>query len=149
MRTHKTRSYFFWHFSSRDSYAKGNSFLKREWIKRAKIILALCFRDPRRLLSRVHDIFRRQTFEVWQRLLLLSHQSFQLLTCFLSARSTHYLEINIISNGWQYWSQNLTLRIKIEIFHQLVVSIKVTNIEYCHTVKTKGKSYHARNTKPK
>ena len=30
----------------------------------AKIILACCFRDPRGLLSRERDMFRRQTFEV-------------------------------------------------------------------------------------
>ena len=30
----------------------------------------------------------------------------------------------------------------------LAHSFKVTNIEYWHTVKTKSKSYHARNTKP-
>ena len=32
----------------------------------AKGIFVCCFRDPRGLLSRERDMFRRQTFEVWQ-----------------------------------------------------------------------------------
>ena len=34
----------------------------------AKVIFVCCFRDPRDLLSRERDMFRRQTFEVWQQL---------------------------------------------------------------------------------
>ena len=30
----------------------------------AKVIFVCCFRDPRGLLSRERDMFRRQTFEV-------------------------------------------------------------------------------------
>ena len=59
---------------------------KREWAKSAKcpmmiiwdllkvrtpsmkIIFICYFRDTRGLLSRERDIFRRQTFEVWQQL---------------------------------------------------------------------------------
>ena len=60
-------------------------FTKREWARRAnpcahdiflnlfkvraraaKVIFVCCFRDPRGLLSRERDMFRRQTFEVWQ-----------------------------------------------------------------------------------
>ena len=32
----------------------------------AKVIFVRRFRDPRGLLSRDRDMFRRQTFEVWQ-----------------------------------------------------------------------------------
>ena len=37
-------------------------------VRAAKVIFVCCFRDPRGLLSRERDMFRRQTFEVWQRL---------------------------------------------------------------------------------
>ena len=45
-----------------------------------KVIFICCFRDARGLLSRERDIFRRQTFEVWQQLKQLSPERFKLLT---------------------------------------------------------------------
>ena len=37
-----------------------------KFARAAKVIFVCCFRDPRGLLSRERDMFRRQTFEVWQ-----------------------------------------------------------------------------------
>ena len=37
-----------------------------KFARAAKVIFVCCFRDSRGLLSREHDVFRRQTFEVWQ-----------------------------------------------------------------------------------
>ena len=54
---------------------------------------------------------------------------------------------SLFRHKYQYWSQNFNLKLKIEIFQRLVASFKVSNTEYWHTVKTKGKSYQARNTK--
>ena len=56
----------------------------------AKVIFVCRFRDPRGLLSREHDMFRRQTFEVWQQ------KGLRCWNVFVSARSTHYVEINFI-----------------------------------------------------
>ena len=41
-------------------------FLNLFKVRAAKVIFVCCFRDPRGLLSRERDMFRRQTFEVWQ-----------------------------------------------------------------------------------
>ena len=41
-----------------------NDFLNLFKVRAAKVIFVCCFRDPRGLLSRERDTFRRQTFEV-------------------------------------------------------------------------------------
>ena len=108
-------------------------FSKREWAKRAnpcapwwllkstesshgamKVIFICCFRDARGLLSRERDIFRLQTFEVWQQLKQLSHERFKLLTCnnahsiVLFPLPVEALSCKLVEQGWSLLNMRQT-----------------------------------------